>query len=66
MYSFEWDLLAELSYHCTYMTENFSLIAHLYMKLYFFKDTNHKIGCMDKTPFCKSGHIYSTGLLQAY
>ena len=34
-----WNLVAGRSYHCTYRIENFWLIAHLYMKVCFFKVT---------------------------
>lgn len=50
-----WNMVAELSYHCTCKTKSFNLIVCWHMKLRLFKVTNgmhvHKI------PFHQSGHI---------
>ena len=48
--------IAELSYHCTYRTENVSLIFYLQMKL-ALTHQSWKIGSVYKTPFHKFGHI---------
>ena len=45
-------LVARLSYHCTYKTENFGLIAQLVNKVMLLQ--SHAIGCVyNKIPFHK-------------